>query len=67
MTPTLLTSCSALPPEGALAAWGGPALLEVSALTFDFASLPPGGAFAAWGGPALLKSALLPGTLGGSA
>jgi len=67
MTPTLLTSCSALPPERALAAWGGPALLKVSAPTFGYASLPPEGAFAAWGGPALLKSALLPGTLGGSA
>ncbi len=24
--PTLVTSCTALPPEGAVLAWGGPAL-----------------------------------------
>jgi hypothetical protein len=29
MTPTLVTSCTALPPEGALAAWGGPAPLTL--------------------------------------
>ena len=29
MTPTLGTSCTALPPEGALAPWGGPASLKV--------------------------------------
>jgi hypothetical protein len=28
MTPTLATSCAALPPEGALAPWGGPAALD---------------------------------------
>lgn len=26
MTPTLFTSCTTLSPEGALLAWGGPAL-----------------------------------------
>ena len=26
MTPTLATACTALPPEGAGLAWGGPAL-----------------------------------------
>jgi len=26
MAPTLFTSCKALPPEGAVLAWGGPAL-----------------------------------------
>ena len=30
MTPTLVTSCTALPPGGAFAAWGGPALLMVN-------------------------------------
>ena len=25
MTPTLVTACSALPPEGAQSPWGGPA------------------------------------------
>ncbi len=28
MTPTLVTSCTALPPGGALAPWGGPAALK---------------------------------------
>lgn len=28
MTPTLLTSCTSLPPKGAFAAWGGPAPLK---------------------------------------
>ena len=27
MAPTLVTSCTVLPPEGALAPWGGPAAL----------------------------------------
>jgi hypothetical protein len=29
MTPTLVTSCTALPPQGALAPWGGPAALDI--------------------------------------
>ena len=28
MTLTLVTTCTALPPEGALAPWGGPAALD---------------------------------------
>jgi hypothetical protein len=28
MAPTLVTSCTALPPEGAFAPWGGPAALN---------------------------------------
>jgi hypothetical protein len=28
VAPTLVTACTALPPEGALAPWGGPAALE---------------------------------------
>jgi hypothetical protein len=27
MAPTLATACAALPPEGAFALWGGPAVL----------------------------------------
>ena len=29
MTPTLFTSCNALPPEGALTPWGGPAAFNL--------------------------------------
>jgi hypothetical protein len=29
MAPTLVTSCTALPPEGAIAPWGGPAALRI--------------------------------------
>jgi hypothetical protein len=29
MTPTLVTTCTALPPAGALAPWGGPAALMI--------------------------------------
>ena len=32
MTPTLVTACTALPPEGAFAPWGGPAALNVRPL-----------------------------------
>jgi hypothetical protein len=28
MAPTLVTACTSLPPEGALAPWGGPAALK---------------------------------------
>jgi len=31
MTPTLVISCTVLPPEGALAAWGSPAPLKAIA------------------------------------
>ncbi len=55
MAPTLGTVVSSLPPKGALAAWGGPALLGMApTLGTVVSSLPPEGAFAAWGGPALL-------------
>ena len=30
MAPTLITSCNALPPEGAGLAWGGPALAAMA-------------------------------------
>jgi len=53
--PTLFTACNALPPKGAFAAWGGPALVDVAPTLFTACNaLPPKGAFAAWGGPALL-------------
>ncbi len=29
MTPTLVTPCTSLPPEGAFAPWGGPAALKL--------------------------------------
>ena len=39
MAPTLATACAALPPEGALLAWGGPALRRI-APTLATASAP---------------------------
>ncbi len=54
MTPTLFTSCNTLSPEGALLAWGGPALnTRAPTLGTSVSSLPPQGALLAWGGPAL--------------
>ena len=54
MAPTLVTSCTALPPEGAGLAWGGPALAAVApTLVTSCTALPPEGAGLAWGGPAL--------------
>jgi general secretion pathway protein H len=56
ITPTLATACAALPPEGALAPWGGPAVLAVTpTLATARAALPPKGALAPWGGPALRR------------
>jgi hypothetical protein len=58
MTPTLATACAALPPEGAFAPWGGPAVRgDAPTLATACAALPPEGAFAPWGGPAVLKAA----------
>jgi cyclic beta-1,2-glucan synthetase len=55
MTPTLVTSCTSLPPRGAVTAWGGPAPLDVTpTLATSCAALPPEGALAPWGGPAAL-------------
>jgi hypothetical protein len=56
MTPTLVTSCTALPPEGAFAPWGGSAAItSTPTLVTLCTALPPEGAFAPRGGPAALK------------
>ncbi len=56
MAPTLVTLCTALPPEGAFAPWGGPAAQHCApTLPAARGSLPPKGAFAPWGGPAALN------------
>jgi general secretion pathway protein H len=56
ITPTLVTACTALPPEGALLAWGGPALRRITpTLVTACTALPPEGALLAWGGPALRR------------
>ncbi len=55
MTPTLVASRTALPPEGAELAWGGPSRRSVApTLVASRTTLPlaPGdGAELAWGGP----------------
>jgi 3-deoxy-D-manno-octulosonate 8-phosphate phosphatase (KDO 8-P phosphatase) len=53
MTPTLFTSCNALPPEGAVPPWGGPAAELAPTLATSRNALPPEGVGLAWGGPAL--------------
>jgi hypothetical protein len=55
MAPTLVTGVYSLPPEGALAPWGGPAALRAPTLFTSCNALPLGGA-RAWGGPAALKA-----------
>ncbi len=53
MAPTLVASRTALPPEGAVLAWGGPARRTVApTLVASRTALPPEGAVLAWGGPA---------------
>ena len=57
MTPTLVTACTALPPEGALGPSGGPAALMMApTLVTACTALPPEGALGPWGGPAALGS-----------
>ncbi len=57
ITPTLVTACTALPPVGALAPWGGPAALDITpTLATACAALPPVGALAPWGSPAALDT-----------
>ena len=59
MAPTLAPACGSLPPEGAVLAWGGPALRTlaptlVATPLFEntaYASLPPEGAIFPRGGP----------------
>ena len=42
MAPTLFTSCNALPPEGAVLAWGGPARRTLAPKLFTSCiALPP--------------------------
>ena len=54
IAPTLVASRTALPPEGAGLAWGGPALAALApTLVASRTALPPQGAGLAWGGPAL--------------
>ncbi len=51
MAPTLVTSCTSLPPEGAGLAWGGPALRPMTpTLVTSYTALPSEGAAApaAW-------------------
>jgi len=51
--PTLPASRGALPPEGAVAPWGGPAEQRMRpTLPASRGALPPEGAVAPWGGPA---------------
>jgi hypothetical protein len=53
--PTLVTACTALPPEGAFAPWDGPAVVKrAPTLVTACTALPPEGAFAPWDGPAVL-------------
>lgn len=52
MTPTFVTACTALPPEGAVPPWGGPAVDLAPTLCTDVSSLP--------GAPALPDSAVSP-------
>ena len=53
MTPTLVASRTALPLEGAVLAWGGPAPRTLTpTLVASRTALPPEGAVLAWGGPA---------------
>ena len=49
--PTLFTACNALPPEGAVPPWGGPAVELAPTLATACAALPPEGAELARGGP----------------
>ena len=65
MTPTLVTSCTSLPPEGAELAWGGPALRSrAPTLVAAHTALPPEAysdrpeLVEGWGGPALRSMAL---------
>jgi general secretion pathway protein H len=53
IAPTLATACAALPPEGAVPAWGGPAQGTIApTLATACAALPPKGAGLAWRGAA---------------
>ena len=51
MAPTLVTACTALPPVGAFAPWGGPAVLMAPTLVTARTALPPEGMRFALGRP----------------
>ena len=58
MAPTLVTACTALPPEGARLAWGGPTRRRMApTLVTACTALPPEGGRLAWGGPARRRMA----------
>ena len=50
MAPTLVTACTALPPEGAVSPWGGPAAKLAFTLVTAWTALLPGGDSLVWGG-----------------
>ena len=53
IAPTLVTACTALPPEGAGLPWGGPAAGPIApTLVTACTALPPEGAGLPWDGPA---------------
>jgi hypothetical protein len=55
MTPTLVTVCTALPPEGGGACLGRPGAAHLTmtpTLVTVCTALPPEGVVLAWGGPA---------------
>ena len=63
MAPTLVAARTALPPEGAVPPWGGPAAgLLAPTLVAARTALPPEGAVPPWGGPAAGLMALSAGT-----
>ena len=52
LAPTLVASRTALPPEGAVPPWGGPAAgLLAPTLVASRTALPPEGVVPPWGGP----------------
>ena len=62
MAPTLVAARTALPPEGAVPPWGGPAAgLMAPTLVAARTALPPKGAVPPWGGPA---AGLMPPSVG---
>ena len=62
MAPTLVAARTALPPEGAVPPWGGPAAgLMAPTLGAARTALPPKGAVPPWGGPA---AGLMPPSVG---
>jgi hypothetical protein len=56
MTPTLVTSCTSLPPKGALTPRGGPSAFAMTpTLVTSCTSLPPKRALTPRGGPSAFK------------